>query len=80
MTIKGKFKELLKNRKKIVKGGEGLSPVYDENGVILPKYEGLGPKYFKDLKMKVMPKEKLKEEIKKKKDKQPWIKNIRHLA
>ncbi len=65
--------------KKIAKGryrfvSEGLSPIY-KNGVITPETKGLGPKYEKDIKIKVMPKPKVVP-----KKKQPKIRNIRNLA
>lgn len=64
--------------KKIAKGTykfvEGLSPIY-KNGIITPGTRGLGPKYEKDLKGKVIPKPKVVP-----KKKQPKIRNIRNLA
>ena len=76
-SLKEKFKEMLKKKKKTA---EGFGPIY-KDGKIVPGYEGLGPKYEKELKMKVMPRDKYRE-LKRidKKDKQPRIKNIRNLA
>lgn len=53
---------------------EGLSPIY-KNGQITPETQGLGPKYQKDIKLKMMPGFPIK-----KKKVEPWITNIRNLA
>jgi len=64
-------------KENIIPNPEGLSPIY-KGGRIIPETRGLGPEFEKDIKTRIMPKER-RNPIPKKKE-QPRIINIRHLA
>jgi len=73
-NLRQRLSQLIGRKKKLA---EGFGPIY-KNGIITPETKNLGPKYEKDVRLKVM--EEKTKAIKKKPKVPPTIRNIRNLV